>query len=48
MPGIRMAIPLYVLVDNLGDIQYAGSGGSKLEELASSIETALARQENRK
>ncbi len=48
MQEIRMAIPLYVLVDNLGEIQYAGSGGSKLEELASKIESVLGRQDTRK
>jgi len=48
MRGIRMAIPLYVLVDDQGDIQYAGSGGSKLEELALKIESVLVRQDTRR
>lgn len=48
MRGIRMAIPLYVLVDHLGNIRYAGSDGSKLEKLASNMESILVRQDTRK
>ena len=48
MEGIRMAIPLYVLVDPLGDIQYAGNGGWKLEDLASKIESVLVRQDTQR
>lgn len=48
MEGIRMVIPLYVLVDHLGDLQYAGNGGWKLEDLASKIESVLLRQDTRK
>ena len=48
MEGIRMAIPLYVLVDPLGDIRYAGNGGWELEDLASKIESALVRQDTQR
>ena len=37
----RMSIPLYVLVDRFGFIQYAGHGGTDLKELVLKIESVL-------
>lgn len=41
MEGIRMTIPLYVLVDSQGQIQYANNGGADLKELALEVKSVL-------
>ena len=43
MEGIRMSIPLYVLVDSSGVIQYASHGGTNLEELVLKIESVIGK-----
>ena len=43
MDGNRLSIPLYVLVDDMGLLRYAGSGGADLSELRSRIRGVLAK-----
>ena len=38
-----MAIPLYVLVDSQGQIQYANDGGADLKELAVEVKAVLGK-----
>ena len=41
MEGNRLSIPLYVLVDNNGQLLYAASGGKDLSELRNRLGTLL-------
>ena len=41
MEGNHLSIPLYVLVDDQGKLQYAGSGGSDLSELRTKVSALL-------
>lgn len=42
MSGIRLSIPLYVVIDLEGRISYAGGGGDDLQELSKAIQAAKA------
>lgn len=41
MEGNRLSIPLYVLVDDKGQLQYAGNGGEELSGLRASLSALL-------